>query len=126
MSVPQTMEEMLDHLFEPYTMLRFNASDLCKVLGYVLDTLMMPYTPVSGTVINVLTGKAQGHEWIELGEGYTIIDYRLRDIFGDNDEVPHGIFEATAYPSFMFTVEKTLETEFHDQPTFRRLIDSVS
>ena len=37
------------------------------------------------------------HCWIELEQGW-FIDLRLRQWLGDEDEIPHGVFQLSGYP----------------------------
>lgn len=66
------------------------------VVGYVTDTL-------SGNC-------ATPHVWIELNDEW-IIDYRLRMWFGDEDEVPHGVFHPSSEPTLYYKrTSKDLDT----------------
>lgn len=43
------------------------------------------------------------HCWVELdGNSGWIIDLRLRTWLGDDDEVPHGVFQTTKWPRFTY------------------------
>ncbi|WP_244913650.1 hypothetical protein [Vibrio casei] len=71
-------------------------------ISLILTKAGIKHRCVVGYVSDLTSGNCvTPHVWIELIDGW-IIDYRLRMWFGDEDEIPHGIFHPSSEPTLFY------------------------
>lgn len=63
------------------------------------------------------------HCWIELEQGWCI-DLRLRQWLGDEDEIPHGVFQPSDYPRVRYQGTALLVPDF-DLEELAALTDDI-
>lgn len=71
----------------------------CDGLSRVISTLLhregIDHQLMAGSLTIVGVGRIGLHWWIELPEG-AVVDFRARMWLGDDEAVPHGLFERTS------------------------------
>lgn len=70
---------------------------LTRVLSYVLTINHVEHEVEVGTIQDTVTAKGfKPHFWIDLPDGRRI-DYRARMWLGENNRIPHGVFNPDEY-----------------------------
>lgn len=81
---------------------RIECDNMTWVISYLFNKINLPHKCMSGHVMQSNRKKyITPHYWIELPAGY-VVDLRLRMWFGDEDVVPHGIFQPGMHPKFIY------------------------
>ena len=103
--------EAIEALVRPYSKMDWLECDgLGRVLHAVLKRHGISHALYMGTVINTSTGTGHGeHYWILLpAHAGRMIDYRAT-WWVSGEDVPHGIFDPSAYPNMDYRPQATEE-----------------
>lgn len=98
------MKELLDQ----YDQCPIECDGLTRVLTTVLTQEGIEHACFVGSVVDTRTNKGSNlHLWIELADGRTV-DYRAQMWMGENEDIPHGIFNKADYPHVRYLGQETI------------------
>lgn len=103
-STPSPYQEWLSDLEIEVLKLEDSAVEcdgMTWLISYALRAAGVDFAVMQGYVQHQYMGLVAPHYWIEMPLGY-VIDLRLRLWFGDEDEVPHGIFHPDCHEAFKY------------------------
>lgn len=93
----------------------------CDGMTYVISYLLrkggIPHRCYIGYVKDEKHGDLVApHCWVKLeGDGDWVVDLRLRTWLGDDDEVPHGVFQTTKWTRFTYKGEPMVEIKLDEE-----------
>lgn len=82
---------------------RIECDNMTWVISYLFNRIKLPHKCMSGHLMLSNRKKyVTPHYWIQLPAGY-VVDLRLRMWFGDDEAIPHGIFQPGMHPRFIYS-----------------------
>jgi len=97
----------IEQLVKPYINLPLECDGLTRVISYILDKNNIKHKTCIGLISNKKDREVD-HFWIELQDG-RYIDYKARMWLGDNETVPHGIFNPSDYKETEYICNKKID-----------------
>lgn len=98
-----TTSQKIHNLLAPYD----SSTTECDGIVRLCHTVLVQHHIEHQPMIGILTKghkEISPHFWIELPSG-ECIDYRARMWLGNSEEVPHGVFQPTDFPSVNYEGE---------------------
>lgn len=85
-------------ILDPLDRCELECDGMTRIISYLLCQSGVSHRVMLGSIRNLKTNKAiEPHLWVALDNGW-YIDYRARMWLGNNEDIPHGIFDVNEYP----------------------------
>lgn len=89
--------ELLDAALLTLDDCKLDCDGMTYAISYLLTQAGIPHSMMIGAAYDPLSGDSVSpHCWVLLKQSGHVIDYRLRRWLGDDDLIPHGIFNPHA------------------------------
>ena len=90
----------IKNLLDPYDSSQTECDGMTRICHTILSQHHIEHQPVIGT-LQFDEQKIEPHFWIDL-PSEDRIDYRARMWLGNNDRVPHGVFQPDDFPDVIY------------------------
>lgn len=85
-------------ILDPLDRCELECDGMTRIISYLLCQSGVSHRVMLGSIRNLETNKTiEPHLWVALDNGL-YIDYRARMWLGNNEDIPHGIFDFNEYP----------------------------